>query len=59
MIRDMSNNQLTSLPTHIGLLTSLSNMDLSDNQLNAMPTHIGLLTLLKSLFMVEIFMLID
>ncbi len=39
-----------SIPTEIGLLTELTELDLSENELtNSIPTQIGLLTKLQSL----------
>ena len=40
-------NQLTSLPSEIGQLTSLKQLDLHDNQLTSLPAEIGQLTSLK------------
>jgi Leucine-rich repeat (LRR) protein len=45
----LSENQITILPTQIGLLTSLQHFDLSKNQITILPTQIGLLTSLQHL----------
>ena len=45
----MSNNQLQSIPTYIGQLLNLNELDLSGNQLQSIPTEIGGLLNLKLL----------
>ena len=42
-------NQLSELPTEIGQLTNLQQLDLFDNQLTGLPTEIGQLTSLQQL----------
>jgi Leucine-rich repeat (LRR) protein len=46
---DLSDNQITILPTQIGLLTALQFLDPSQNQITILPTQIGLLTSLQHL----------
>jgi Leucine-rich repeat (LRR) protein len=44
---NLSENQITILPTQIGLLTSLQYLNLSMNQITILSTQIGLLTSLQ------------
>ena len=46
---DLSNNQLSSLPTEIGKLVNLKYLYLQDNQLTSLPAEIGKLVNLKVL----------
>ena len=48
-VRDMSDNSISSLPSDIGTLTLLRNMDLQYNSITAIPTEISLCTGLNSL----------
>ena len=45
-----SNNQLTSLPAEIGLLTNLRVLYCSSNELASLPAEIGSLTNLQNLY---------
>ena len=46
---DLNENQLTSLPEEIGLMTGLKELNLGDNQLTSLPEEIVALTTLETL----------
>ena len=48
---DLSDNQLTSVPTEIGQLTSLTDLYLYGNQLTSVPAEIAQLSLLEQLWL--------
>ena len=48
----LNENQLTSLPEEIGLMTGLKELYLDDNQLTSLPEEIGLMTGLKTLYLI-------
>ena len=45
----MDTNQLTSLPSEIGKLTNLLELDLDENELTPLPSEIGKLSMLEIL----------
>ena len=49
-ILNCSNNQLTSLPTEIGMLPNLKYLYCNNNQLTSLPTEIGMLSNLHDLY---------
>ena len=46
-VLNLNENQLTSLPEEIGLMTGLKTLNLDRNQLTSLPEEIGLMTGLK------------
>merc|ERR1712086_865084 len=42
-------NQMTSIPSEIGLLTGLEELYLYNNQITSLPSEIGLMTFLQTL----------
>ena len=45
----LSNNAITAVPTELGALTALTNLDLADNAITSVPTEVGTLRSLELL----------